>query len=66
MADEDVLWLEVSVDDIFGVEVFEDLDDLGCVEAGLGEGYAALWGSKVPSSRRWVNSSPPGTYSMKR
>jgi hypothetical protein len=61
--DEYVFGFEVPVDDIAGVEVFEDGDDVRCVEAACGGWYAALWGSNMPSSRRWVKSSPPGTYS---
>lgn len=63
-ANEDVFGLEVAVDDVAGVEVLEDENDVGGVEAGWGGKYAALWGSNMPSSRRWVKSSPPGTYSM--
>jgi hypothetical protein len=63
-ADEDVFGFEVAVDDVAGVKVLENENDVGGVEAGWGGKYAALWGSNMPSSRRWVKSSPPGTYSM--
>lgn len=34
-ADEHIFWFEVSVDDILGVQVFEDQDDVGGVETSL-------------------------------
>lgn len=61
--DEDVLWLQVAVDDVAGVQVLEDADDVRGVEAEWRWRYAALWGSNMPSSRRCVKSYPPGTYS---
>lgn len=39
---QDVLWLQVSVDDVEGVEVTQRAGDLRCVEPGSGLKEAAL------------------------
>ena len=63
-ANQYIFRLQISVDDVLGVQVLENEDDLSCIKAKSIAMYAALWGSNMPSSRRWVKSSPPGTYSM--
>lgn len=35
LVDEQVLWLEISVDEIQGVKVFKGQDNLGSVKAGV-------------------------------
>lgn len=41
-ANEDVLWLEISVDNVFRVKVFEDEHDMSCIKAKFSKKYAAL------------------------
>ena len=62
-SDENVFRFEVAVDDIFTVQVLENQHNVSGIETELKRDYAALWGSNMPSSRKWVKSSPPGTYS---
>jgi hypothetical protein len=62
-SDEYILGFEVAVDDVPGVEVLEDGDDMRRIKAESRSKYADLWGSNMPSSLRCENNSPPGTYS---
>ena len=64
-SNQNIFRFEIPVDDVFGVKVLKDENHVRCVKAALNRKYAALWGSNIPSSRRWVKSSPPDTNSIK-
>jgi hypothetical protein len=60
-----VFRFQIAIDNTLTVKILEDEDDVRSIKTALNSTYEVLWGSKLPSSRRWENSSPPAMYSMK-